>query len=251
MEVHIPVNFYERTITSGKVLEIVRYGSIRKPGIHTLRDAHFQKSTLKQKQLNEIRAKERLTRLVNANFAPGDSYITLTYRSEKEPSPAAARADLQRYLRRLRDLRKKLGLPALKYIAVTECEGCRVNHHIVTQRMDESTLMDLWQLDGYGKPIPGHGRAPIDRLDWGFDYTFLAKYVGKEKKLGKRWCQSKNLTKPKVSEPKEITRAAVRRAYRAPKGYRVVEDTFSTSDISGDRRYIRIVPETDEPDDSG
>lgn len=245
------MNFYERTITSGKVLEIVRYGSIRKPGIHTLRDAHFQKSTLKQKQLNEIRAKERLTRLVNANFSPGDSYITLTYRSEKEPSPAAARADLQRYLRRLRDLRKKLGLPALKYIAVTECDGCRVNHHIVTQHMNESTLMDLWQLDGYGKPIPGHGRAPIDRLDWGFDYTFLAKYVGKEKKLGKRWCQSKNLTKPKVSEPKEITRATVRRAYRPKKGYKVVEDTFSTSDIAGDRRYIRIVPLTDEPDDSG
>lgn len=245
------MNFYQRKITSGKVIEYVRYGSIRTPGIHTKRDTLTRPSSLKQKQLNEIRAKEWLTRLVNANFVPGDSYITLTYSSKRQPTLAAARADLQRYLRRLRDLRKKQGLPALKYIAVTENDDCRVNHHIITQHMDESTLMNLWQLDFRGNPIPGHGRAPCDRLDWSFDYTFLAWYVGKEKKTGKRWCQSKNLNKPKISEPKEITRAAVRRAYRPPKGYKVVEDIFSTSDISGDRRYIRIVPETDEPDDSG
>lgn len=211
----------------------------------------MRRSSEKQKLLNELYAKQWLTRLVNCNFVPGDSYITLTYSGKNQPTPAKAKKHLAQYLRRLRDLRKKQGLPALKYIAVTECEGCRVNHHIVTQHMNESTLMDLWQLDGYGKPIPGHGRAPIDRLDRSFDYTFLARYVGKEKKLGKRWQQSKNLKKPKVSEPKEINRAAIRRAYRTPKGYRVVEDTFSTSDISGDWRYIRIVPLTDEPDDSG
>ncbi|MEG0854583.1 MAG: hypothetical protein RSF82_11955, partial [Angelakisella sp.] len=203
-----------------------------------------------QKLLNEIHAKQWLTRLVNANFSPGDSYITLTYRG-KEPTLAQAKKELERYLRRLRDLRKKNDLPALKYISVTEITDCRVNHHIITQHMNEAVLMDLWQKDGKGNPIKGHGRIPIDRLDWSFDYTFLSRYVGKEKKMGKRWSQSKNLTKPKVSEAKEIARSTIRKSYRPPKGYRIAEEIFNSSDTTGEYRYIRLVPITDELDDTG
>ncbi|MEG1875511.1 MAG: hypothetical protein RR185_08075 [Angelakisella sp.] len=248
-----------RKTQSGKVIEYELYESIRPKGMNLPRGANVRESTTQQKLLNEIRAKRWLTRLVNCNFVQGDSYITLTYSGQHPPKLPQAKKDLDNFLRRLRALRKKLKLVGeLKYICVTESDDCRMNHHVVTQHMPEQLIMDLWQFDGRGnanggrgKRIPGHGRAPCDRLDGSYDYTFLARYVGKDKKSGKRWRQSKGLKKPKVLQEKEIPRSKIRKTFHPPKGYKVVEDNFSTSDIAGDWRYIRIVPELVDGDRNG
>ena len=98
--------YYERRIRSGRVLEVFRYFSLRRPGANIPRGKNQKKSSADQLVRNYANAKKNLTRIVNTNFGPGDLYITLTY-EEPQPSPARAKLDLAKYLRRVRKKEKK------------------------------------------------------------------------------------------------------------------------------------------------
>lgn len=217
--------YYEQRVQAGRVLEIYRYHSLRRIGMKIPRGKNRNKTTQPQQLRNWINSAKRLTWMVNANFGPGDLYITLTY-SGQPPTQAQAAKELAKFIRRVRAYRRKEGLPDLKYITVTESRGSRLHHHLVMNAMSGDEARKIWQYEpdpkkrGSLRPIQGHGRAPTDTLDQSGDYTFLARYLGKENKPGhKRWSGSTNLKPPTISKPKEISRRTLTKTPQAPKGY--------------------------------
>ena len=85
-----------------------------------------------QEKLNQKNAEKRITRLVHLNFTGKDIALHLTYTTPPESQEQAQR-DLYNYIRRVKRARKKLGLPALKYISCTETgkKSGRVHHHLI------------------------------------------------------------------------------------------------------------------------
>lgn len=148
-----------------------------------------------QKRLNQRNAERKLIRLLNTNFTKKDIRFDLTYDDEHYPdSPEAAQKQMQNFLRRVKYYRAKNGLPELKYVGVTEIgkQNGRLHHHIVMSGgVDITTLAEIWGR-GYttAKPLQFNDQGIVG----------IAKYLIKEPILGKRWCASRNLERPKVSE---------------------------------------------------
>ena len=103
------MKYYERRIKSGSILEVIRYASLREPGVNFPRGQNQCKSSTAQILRNLVNAKKNLVRLINANFGPGDLLLVLTYEG-KPPSPNKAKKDLKKYVRRLREYGKKTGI---------------------------------------------------------------------------------------------------------------------------------------------
>ena len=149
-------------------------------------------SSAAQKKLNQRHREEKLARLLHTNFTPEDLEIHLTYTVQPESDEEAAR-HLRNYIRRIQRLRKKRGLPPLKYIVVTERgkKGGRIHHHItVNGGIDRDELESLW----------GLGYANSRRLQFTENgLAGLAHYITKSPVGYKAWNASKNLVDP---EPK-------------------------------------------------
>lgn len=145
-----------------------------------------------QKRLNQRHREEKLVRLLHANFTPEDLELHLTYAEQPEDDEAAKR-ELANFLRRVRRHRKKLGLPPLKYIAVTERgkRSGRYHHHVtINGGMDRDELERLW----------GLGYANSRRLQFTENgLAGLGNYIVKSPIGKKAWNASKNLIDP---EPK-------------------------------------------------
>lgn len=142
-----------------------------------------------QQRLNQKNAERRITRLVHKNFTHKDIALHLTYTTPPD-SPEQAQRDLYNFIRRVKRLRKKLGLPALKYVSCTESgkKSGRVHHHLILSGgVDRDLLEELW----------GKGYANSKRLQFGPDgVTGLAHYIVKDREFYKRWNCSKNLEQP-------------------------------------------------------
>ena len=145
-----------------------------------------------QKKLNQRHREQKLARLLRANFTPDDLELDLTYIVQPESDEEAARF-LRNYIRRIQRLRKKRGLPPLKYIAVTEHgkKSGRYHHHItISGGIDRDELERLW----------GLGYANSRRLQFTENgLAGLAHYITKSPVGSKAWNASKNLVDP---EPK-------------------------------------------------
>lgn len=183
-----------RTIKAGNVLEVEIY-----PIWNTQTEAHKAKKAATreaQRNLNDRNAKKKLIRKINANFTEEDLCITLTYANGFVPDEEQARRDIRNYIRRVREWRRKNGLPELKYVYVIEYGGedgrrKRVHHHVIMSGMDRDVAEALWN---------GRGWANSRRLqpdDYGLEA--LARYMTKEPNGGKRWAASRNLVDPKVT----------------------------------------------------
>ena len=162
-----------------------------------------------QARLNQRNAERALTRQVHLNFGRGDIAIHLTYAVDPE-DPARARKDLTNFLNRVKRLRRKLGLPELKYVSCTEIGGSgRVHHHVIMSGgVDRDVLERAW----------GKGYANTKRLQFGEDgVTGLARYVAKGKHFYRRWNRSRNLEKP-VATVRETTHAELAAAVRSITG---------------------------------
>lgn len=186
-----------------------------------------------QQKLNTINSKKRLVRLINTNFVQGDLYITLTYADL--PTEEEAKKELAKFMRRLRVHRQKSRLCELKYISITEADEKRVHHHILINAMSMDEVEKLW----------AHGRITISRLDPDYEYEWLARYLAKEDKPGgKRWNQSRNLTKP-IEKVKEVKRIVLEEP-KPPKGYKLLRYDAIYSEITGIAKYSKFVRLTDE-----
>lgn len=181
------------TIKSGEVLEVEVYplwntkNEVRRAKANTSREA--------QRNLNDRNAQKKLIRKINTNFTPDDLHVTLTYKRGVLPDEEQARKDIRNFIRRVRNYRRKHGLPELKYVYVIEFYNgdgrrMRVHHHVIMSGMDRKEVKELWP----------HGSARVDELE-PEDGTLegLARYITKQPTASKRWQASRNLKEPAIT----------------------------------------------------
>lgn len=73
-------------------------------------------------EMESVNRKNALSKLrwtINANFVPGDYWITLTYFAQDWPTLERALDDYRKFMRELRKVYARHGIP-LKYVSVTE-----------------------------------------------------------------------------------------------------------------------------------
>ncbi|MGL5479162.1 MAG: rolling circle replication-associated protein [Clostridium sp.] len=187
--------YREKKIYSGDILEVEIYPITFKERKQK-RSKKTKESLPKQKKLNDKNSRKHLIRLLNTNFTNKDLSVTLTYDNKNLPKgEAQARKDVSNFLRRVKNYLKKNNLPNLKYIGVIEhCDDeekrIRVHHHIIMSGdIDRDKVEELW----------GKGRANADRLKGDeFGFEALGRYITKNPKGNKRWCQSMNLKQPVI-----------------------------------------------------
>lgn len=149
-----------------------------------------------QQRVNRKRSMLKLEQYLHANFSERDLFITLTYGEGEGPVGAdEVRADIRRYMARLRRAARKAGRE-LKYIYVIELSersdtdpNARQNWHIhlVLSGVGRETAEDLWP----------HGYANSRRLqDSKERFTGIAKYMLKRRASWRAWEKSRNLAPP-------------------------------------------------------
>lgn len=202
-----------------------------------------------QKKLNQRHARERMARVMHANFDENDLALTLTYRENPESREQAVKK-FQRWLRKIRRLYKQSGLE-LKYIWQMERsrKGRYHVHAVISGGVDRDTLEKLWV----------HGYANTKRLQ--FDdsgLAALARYItkshhedGEERVTYRSYNGSKNLINP---EP-EISDTRIRSRKRAAAladmdpdawaelypDYQVVDiETFHSDEYGGIYLFARL-----------
>lgn len=170
-------------------------------------------SVQKQVDWNDKNSKRRFLQLVNTNFGEGDLHVSLTYSTANLPTSCAdAEHELRNFLRRVKDKRKKSGLPPLKYIAIPVCtfkkDGitpARIHHHVIMNGgLSRDEIEDLWRKRRKAGWKKGEriGFANADNLQAGeYGFAELCEYLSKQAGGKKRWSSSQNLDKPE----KEIT----------------------------------------------
>ena len=167
-------------------------------------------SAPKQMNLNDKNARRYLTQLVNSNFTKNDLHVTLTYCDKYLPGNIKdAEKEVSNYLRRVSYKRKKLGLPPLKYVLVTEYKTAtkedekptRIHHHIIMNGgIDRDDVEDLWRKRKRKGQKKGDkiGYANADRLEPNENgLAALCEYLTKNPNGKKRWSSSQNLVKPR------------------------------------------------------
>lgn len=236
-----------KTIISGQVLESEIY-PVWKNATQSNKAKRAMASRTAQKNLNDKNAKKTFIRKVNTNFNDKDIMVTLSYKG-KAPDEEEARKDIQNYIRKVRNYRKKNNLEELKYIYVIEysteaVKKKRIHFHVIMNNMDRDVAEKMW----------GKGWANCKRLQPDeFGFEALARYITKDPKGTKRWCGSRNLKEPivRVADHKISKKRAEKIAKdvaTAPdmfekqyKGYRFNDITVKYSDfISGAYLYVRM-----------
>lgn len=171
----------------------------------------------KQRDLNEKNSIRYLVQVGNGNFGIGDLHISATYDNESLPQTVEeAEKIVRNYLRRIEYRRRKLGLPPLKYILVTEYKFTkdgttikRIHHHIIMNGgLDRDDVELMWTKDRidwkkaekdlkYRAGVKTMGWVNADRIQTNENgIEALCKYIVKDPQGKKRWSSSRNLIRP-------------------------------------------------------
>ncbi|TWH49620.1 hypothetical protein [Sporomusa sp. KB1] len=224
---------YKRITTkAGNVTDVVvchdaKHNSPKRP-----RSKNRKKTTETQKKHNDRRSRKSLYLLICANYKADDLYLTLTYGGEAPP-PEKAKEHIDKFLRALRRLHHKHGVP-LKYIITTEMN--RIHHHMLINNIGLSItqIKKLWDKHGFSK-IQLFGGEPEDckRLA-----NYMEKDLKKQPKNHKRnWNCSQNLIHPKPI--KIIVPASTwREPIKPPKGYYLDKDSVMRGETEAGYPYL-------------
>jgi hypothetical protein len=205
---------FQKTIKAGHIVEVLRYDRI--PCRPSSRKPHTGETTATQRYVNERQARLHIARLLNANFASGDRFVTLTYASE--PTLETAQKAVEAFIKRLQNC-----YPKLKYVAKTETKE-RIHHHfLLKSNVNYADLERFWN-HGYVNSTPIHDD----------DMTALANYLTKEERQkGQKYIKrSRSLAAPKV------TNKTIKRKHQ-PKGV-VVSERFKDSVFYGRSTYQKL-----------
>ena len=193
----------QRHVCGDNYMEIDLYPISEREKGATLSAKRRQASSRIQQNLNARNARRYFIQLLNANFTESDIHWTGTYDDAHLPdSIEQADHDLELFLRRVRSQSRKRGLPAPRFIAVTEWreEGdglpaVRVHHHVVLScGLSRDELERLWYR---GKDKERLGITNADRLQFDREsLERLANYLTKYTNRKRRWRQSRGLEKP-------------------------------------------------------
>jgi hypothetical protein len=219
--------FYrEKRYICGEYLDVYVYPVFKEPIPHGKR---MNPTSTVQAALNARHAAEKLTRLLHTNFTSDDLTIGLDYAVNPDNDEQAKR-DIQNFIRRIRRLRKKLGLLPLKYISTTEKSGTgRFHHHVVMNGgVDRDMVESLW----------GHGRANSKRLQFNEQgVSGLSRYIVKNPVFDKRWNSSRNLTKPEEPKPRDHLIRSRKKAEELARG-----DRYEWEKLHPDYHLSGIMP---------
>lgn len=266
-----------KTVKAGKILWCSSYPiwdtATRRTAEARLAAAKERKGTSEaQKRLNARKAEERLVQLINANFGPGDIFVTCTYASSRQPEDLTrANRNVRNYIARLRRLCERRGSPAPAYVYVTEIaqkkRGTEYHHHMILKAdVTREEAEALWERGKHGHANTRIVKPMAEGL------IGLAKYMAKqvcstasadEYISRHRWCASKGLRVPAETEAdKKISRRRVERIAEAMErdttearahlercypGYEVLEMSVRTSKwVNG--AYVRAVMTRREKD---
>jgi len=189
------------------------------------REKKIDKTCEAQKKVNSRQVQKKLTRTMNANFKHADWYATLKYKIENRPATKAElKIHIDKYLRALRKLYKKLGM-VLKYIWVAEVgkQGA-VHIHIIFNNIDIRLLEGIWP----------HGYVSYEPMRQDGQYRKLAEYFIKysDKTLrttgelqGNRYNPSRGLIKPMPKRKAILKRNKFANKIIIPKGYYLDADS--------------------------
>lgn len=202
------------------------------------------------REANTRQAARKLERKVNANFRPGDWHVTLTYPKGDRPSPKAAKEDIKKFLRKLRDEYRKHGFE-LKYIQATEYLNKAIHHHVIINNVNDGKRTTMQYVNAIWASIcKGHPKY-VPLYDEG-EYKLLADYFIKEtdktfrdddSPVKKRYSCSRNLYEPQVRHRINTTKNGWKLNPRPRPGYRIVEDTlYNGRDKMGYKyqRYLMV-----------
>lgn len=189
--------YRERKYTCGDYIEVAIYP------VYTQergRGKRKKPTTEIQKRLNHRHATDRLRRLLHTNFNEKDLFVTLTFEDDRLPETVAdCQRAVQNFLRRVKRKYANAGLEP-KYIYIIEYgeEHQRLHAHLViSEGLSRDELTALW----------GQGIVSADKLRFENDgLTALAVYLTKGKDdegdrlTFKRWCGSRSLEQPTITE---------------------------------------------------
>lgn len=218
-------------------------------GNHNNRIAKNSITLEEVKKVNQRRVAKKLRRLIDANFEPGDIYLTLTYRKEHKRTLAEAKKDLNTFMNKLKYRYNKRG-KIFKWIKTT---GIRkrgaAHHHIIFNNIEGFNYMvelaKIWTFGTFNiKPLYEEGR-----------YMLLAEYFVKHKQENEEelkesqineraYSCSRNLKHPRVKR-KIIQEKTILRTPQVPTGYRLEMDSDGDVGISKQSgyhyRYFRLI----------
>lgn len=205
------MHYCTKTEKAGDTLVLTVYPILGRSDRAKAEAARKAMSRERQTRYNRERARRRLALLMDANFGRNDLHVTLTYRGTP-PDYEQARKDVRNYLRAVKRMREKAGLPEMKYIYVLEEEGGdgekrRIHVHLMmTGGVSREALEEKW----------GRGYANCDRLqpEEGTGLLELARYFTKleQEKHRRAWSASKNLRQPRTTVSRtRMSNARVRR----------------------------------------
>lgn len=205
------MHYCTKTERAGDTLVLTVYPILGRSDRAKAEAARKAMSRERQTRYNRERARRRLALLMDANFGRNDLNVTLTYRGTP-PDYEQARKDVRNYLRAVKRMREKEGLPEMKYIYVIEEEGGdgekrRIHVHLMmTGGVSREALEEKW----------GRGYANCDRLqpEEGNGLMELARYFTKleQEKHRRAWSASKNLRQPRTTVSRtRMSNAKVRR----------------------------------------
>ena len=194
--------YLRKIFKHGNVIEDCKYKNGRY-GVKTKNSPPTGSTPAEQKAWQKKNDERKVWRLIDDNFYPGDLWTTLTYPANSRPPSETVRKNIQTFLKRLRRLYKKEGIP-LKYIySVGRGKRGAVHMHMIIPKFDLDKIRDLWA------DIVNHGayvRTNFQPLDKSRDYGKLAAYVIKNSEedfqsgdpvFRKRYCTSTNLKQQK------------------------------------------------------
>jgi len=197
-----------------------------------------------QDRLNERNARKKLERLVNANFAAGDLIVTCEYGYGQEPEDEKhAQRDIVAYLRRIAYMRKKRGLPVMRYIYITEKTssakyGVRYHHHVIMSGgITQADAQETWRKKHAGicnaktaQPTEKHlsGFARYMTMNKA-SRTLEADGKNPQKRaMRRRWNPSKNLVDPlETVADKKISIRKAGRIAEAVSDFAQAKETFA------------------------
>ena len=142
--------YREKIYRCGEYLEVDVFPAFGKA--QGRRKAKYKPTSEMQARLNQRNAERYLTRLLNMNFTEDDISVTLTYQDKYLPDTLEeAERDVYNFLRKLKRLRKKKGLPEIVYVKIAG--PGRFHFHIpMSGGITDKELQKLWPY-GYANVI--------------------------------------------------------------------------------------------------
>lgn len=169
------MKWMERTYRVGDVVEkfVGPVGNNTKPRAGRKRG----NTTERQFERNDKAAARKLARLINANFKPGDMFITLTYDTEHLCGRKEAEKQVRLFFDRVKRMLARDGRELFWILTTSDTDGgsgepVRIHHHLILPRLAYEVVCEKWQA----------GTVDYQLLKHQKDYYRLAVYLLKQAK---------------------------------------------------------------------